>query len=340
MNALVTGANGFLGMFVVEQLVARGERVRAMCRGNDPRLDAIGVETFRADLRDRQAVADACRGMDIVFHIGGVAGLDGRWRRYEEVNVQGTRHVIDGCLKHGVGRLVYTSSPSVTFDGRSQEGIDESAPYATQWLCHYARSKALAEQCVLAANGHNGLVSCALRPHLIWGPRDRNLIPLLLDRVRRGRLWRIGDGTNRIDTAYVENVAAAHLLAADALGRSGSPAVGQAYFISQGQPVNCWQWIDAILAMAGAAPVRKSLSRRSAWLLGAACEAVYGLFGWRGEPPMTRFLAAELSASHYFNIDRARRDLGYEPKISTDEGLRRLADYLASPNDAAPCSPR
>jgi nucleoside-diphosphate-sugar epimerase len=325
VNALVTGENGFLGLYIAEQLVARGDRVRALCRGNGPQLGALGVETVHADLRDGQAVTAACQDMDVVFHVGAIAGIGGDpWKRYYEVNTLGTRHVVEGCLAHGVKRLVFTSSPSVTFDGRSQEGIDESAPYPRHWLCHYAHSKALAEQCVLATNGHGGLLTCALRPHLIWGPRDRHLIPGLLERAAKGWLRRIGDGRNLIDTVYVENAAAAHLLAADAL-QPGAPVAGRPYFISQGEPVNCWAWIDAILALAGLPPVRKALSRQMAWAAGAACETAYRLLRLRGEPPLTRFLAAELATSHYFDIGRARRDFGYEPKISMAEGMRRLA---------------
>ena len=324
MNALVTGGGGFLGLYVVEQLIERGDRVRAIRRHDCPRLDALGVESIRADLRDRQELIDACRGMDVVFHVGGVTGFGGTWKHFFENNTLATRHVVEGCLAHGVGRLVFTSSPSVTFDGRSQRGVDESAPYPRRWLCHYPHSKALAERHVLAANGRDGLLTCALRPHLIWGPRDRYLIPRLLEKARSGRLRRVGDGTNLIDTVYVENAAAAHLLAADAL-RPDAPAAGRAYFISQGEPVNCWRWIDELLGLAGLPPVRKAVSARAAWLSGMFYEAYYRLLGRRDEPPMNRFLAAQLSASHYFDITRARQDLGYRPMVSTAEGMRRLA---------------
>lgn len=324
MNALVTGANGFLGLYVVEQLVARGDRVRAMCRNSRPELTRLGVEIVRADLRDPQAMGKACRGIDVVFHVGAIAGIGGPWKRYYDTNVLGTQHVVEGCRTHGVGRLVFTSSPSVTFDAVDQEGIDESAPYPTRWLCHYPHSKALAEQHVLEANGKDGLLTCSLRPHLIWGPRDRHLIPRLLQRARSGRLRRIGDGTNLIDTVYVENAAAAHLLAADAL-RPGSPVAGRAYFISQGEPVNCWAWIDALLAMAGLPPVQKAISLRAAWNVGALFEALYGLLRLQSEPPMSRFLAAQLATSHYFDLTRAREDFGYRPVVSMAEGMCRLA---------------
>jgi 2-alkyl-3-oxoalkanoate reductase len=324
VNALVTGAGGFLGLYVVEQLTARGDCVRALCRSPSPLLNALGVEIVKADLRDRLAVAQSCRGMDTVFHIGGITGMGGLWKDYFEINTLGTKNVVEGCLKHGVARLIYTSSPSVTFDGKDQCGVDESVPYPKRWLSHYPHSKALAEQHVLGSNGQDGLLTCALRPHLIWGPRDRYLIPRLLADARCGRLRRVGDGTNVIDTIYVENAASAHLLAADAL-KPSSPMAGQAYFISQGEPVNCWNWLNEILVLAGLAPVRKSVSARMAYMIGAACETVHLLFQRRGEPSMSRFLAAQLATSHYFDISRARRDFGYEPKISTAEGLRRLA---------------
>lgn len=266
----------------------------------------------------------ACQGVDTVFHAGGVAGIGGPWSYFHAVNTLGTQHVVDGCLAHGVHRLVFTSSPSVAFQCESQENVDESVPYPTRWYCNYAHAKALAERHVLGTNGVNGLLTCALRPHLIWGPRDHHLVPEVLQRVKEGRLRQVGDGTNLMDTIYVENAADAHLLAADAL-KPGSPVAGRAYYISQGEPVNCWDWMNRICVMAGLPPVRKTISFRAAWALGIVCEAFYGLFRLRGEPLMTRFLAAQLSQSHYFNITRAREDFGYAPKISTEEGLRRYA---------------
>jgi 2-alkyl-3-oxoalkanoate reductase len=324
VNALVTGAGGFLGLYIVEQLVARGDRVRALCRGDATALNALGVEVVRGDLRDAQAIASACRGVDAVFHVAGVEGIAGPWKHYYENNTLATRNVIAGCAAGGVGRLVYTSSPSVTFDGRSQENVDESAPYPKRWLCHYSHSKAVAEQSVLAASGREGLLTCALRPHLIWGPRDRHLVPHVWSLARRGRLCRVGNGKNLIDTVFVENAATAHLLAADSL-KPGSPTAGNAYFISQGEPVNCWAWINELLAIAGLPPVRRSLPPLVAWTFGLFCESAYGLFHLDGQPPMSRFLARQMTASHYFNIARARAHFGYQPKISMAEGMRRLA---------------
>lgn len=162
MKALVTGGGGFLGRAIIEQLVARGDNVRSLARGDYPELNALGVEAIQGDLRDADAVSSACRDMDVVFHAGAIAGIWGPWRDFYDTNVLGTQHVIDACRSHNVGRLVYTSSPSVTFDGHDQNGIDERAPYAARWLAHYPQTKALAEQRVLAANDGTRLLT--LRP--------------------------------------------------------------------------------------------------------------------------------------------------------------------------------
>ena len=255
----MTGAGGFLGDYIAAQLVARGDDVRTFSRKHYPALDQLGVEARQGDLRDTAAVESACEGMDVVFHAAGVAGIWGPWEHFHGINTVGTENVIKACRKHVVPKLVYTSSPSVTFDGGDQENVDELAPYPDQWLCHYPHSKALAEQAVLQANGTDGLLTCSLRPHLIWGPKDQHLIPRLLERARSGKLRRIGDGTNLVDMIYVENAAAAHLQAANALAPQ-SPVAGRTYFISQGEPVNCWDWINDILALANLPPTQKSIS--------------------------------------------------------------------------------
>jgi nucleoside-diphosphate-sugar epimerase len=198
---------------------------------------------------------------------------------------------------------------------------------------YYSETKACAEQAVLAASG-SGLRTCALRPHLIWGPGDTHLVPRLIARARSGRLRRVGDGTNLVDVTYVENAADAHLLAADALAGETPAAAGKAYFISQGEPMNCWQWIDEILALAGEHSVGKSMSLKTARRVGAVCETAYRLLRLNGEPPMTRFLAAQLAASHWFDISAARRDLGYQPRVSTDEGMKRLGKWLRQANQS------
>lgn len=327
MRALVTGGGGFLGQYIVQQLLAEGHRVRVLGRGTYPQLAEQGVEIYQADLRDGEVVAKACAGQDVVFHTAAKAGVWGKWREYHGINTLGTYHVIAGCRRAGVPRLVYTSSPSVTFAGTDQCGIDECAPYPDRWLAHYPHSKALAEQAVLAA-ADTSLATCALRPHLIWGPRDSHLIPRLLDRARRGRLRIVGRGDNLIDMVYVENAASAHLLAAEALAKPNSDASGKAYFISQGQAVNCWDWIGEILVLAGLEKPRKAVSAATAYRVGAMLEGVWRALHLPGEPPMTRFVAAQLSTSHYFDISAARRDLNYTPTITTEQGMQRLAAWI------------
>ena len=326
LQALVTGAGGFLGRYIAERLLARGDRVRGFARGEYPELQRSGVECVRGDIRDAGQVAAACKGVDVVFHTAAVASIWGPRKWFHEINTVGARNVLAACRIHGIRKLVYTSSPSVTFDGGDQEGIDESAGYPDRWLAFYPQTKAVAEQEVLAAADAD-LGTCSLRPHLIWGPRDSHLIPRLIDRARRGRLFRVGDGKNLVDMIYVENAAAAHLQAADALAPD-SQVSGRAYFLSQGEPVNCWDWIDEILALAELPPVRRSISARAAYGIGAAMEAAYWLSRRRSEPRMTRFLARQLATSHYFSIARAREDFGYAPEISTEEGMRRLGQWL------------
>lgn len=327
MKALVTGGAGFLGLYITEQLVARGDSVRVVSRRPHPRLGELGVEWQQCDIRDRKCVERACRDVDTVFHVAAVPGIWGPWKHYYETNTLGTRYVLEACRQHGISRLIYTSSPSVIYDGADHLNVDESYPYASRYLCHYPHSKALAEQEVLEANGRDGLATVALRPHLIWGPRDNQLVPRLIARARSGRLRRVGSGENVISMSYVENAAAAHLQAADAL-HADSPVAGKAYFINEPEPVNLWNWIDELLSLAGLPPIRKSISSGVADALGGLGETIYWTFRLSAEPPMTRFLAKQLSGSHSYQIARAQRDFGYKPLVSVAEGMRRLEPEL------------
>jgi nucleoside-diphosphate-sugar epimerase len=327
MQTLVTGGGGFLGLYIVEQLLQQGHSVRVFCRGQYPALKALGVPTIQGDLRDEAAVIEACRDVEVVFHTAAVPGVWGDWKMYHGINTSGTLNVIKACRTHGVARLIYTSSPSVVFDGADHVDADESLPYPTTWLCHYPHSKALAEKAVLAANDGETLRTISLRPHLIWGPRDNHLIPRLIQKARSGRLRRVGDGTNVVSVAYVENAAAAHVQAEHSL-RNSATAAGKAYFINERDAVNLWDWINLILAKTGLSPVEKAISKGAATGLGAVLEGVWSLFRLGGEPPMTRFIAAQLAGSHSYSIAAAERDFGYRPLCSTEEGLRRLQPDL------------
>lgn len=327
MQTLVTGGGGFLGLYIVEQLLQQGHAVRVFCRGQYPALKALGVSTIQGDLRDEAAVNEACRDIEAVFHTAAVPGVWGDWNTYYGINTEGTRNIIQACQNHRVARLIYTSSPSVVFDGADHVDANESLPYPTSWLCHYPHSKALAEQAVLAANNERSLRTISLRPHLIWGPRDNHLIPRLIQKARSGRLRRVGDGTNVVSVAYVENAAAAHVQAELSL-RNSTNAAGKAYFINEPEAVNLWEWINLLLAKTGLPPVEKTISKPAATRLGAVLEGVWNLFRLGGEPPMTRFIAAQLAGSHSYSISAAERDFGYRPLCSTEEGLRRLQPDL------------
>ncbi len=327
MKALVTGGGGFLGLYIVEQLLARGDSVRVFCRGSYERLDELGVETVQGDLRDKAAVSSACQGIEAVFHVAAVPGVWGPWEYFYGINTLGTQHVVAACLEQGVRRLIYTSSPSVVYDGKPHMDADESLPYPETYLCPYPHTKALAERSVLESNGSQGLLTVALRPHLIWGPRDNHLIPRLIQRALSGRLRQVGDGENVISMAYVENVAAAHLQASDAL-KVGSPVAGQAYFINEPEPVQLWPWINELLQRAGLPPVTRQISAKTARRIGHLLEVVYGVCRLRGEPPMTRFVASQLSESHSYGIHKAQRDFGYAPQVTVEEGMRRIEPGL------------
>ncbi len=324
MKTLVTGGGGFLGRAIVERLLARGDAVRSFSRGDYPELAAMGVEIVRGDLCDRDAVVAACEGRDVVFHAAAKEGIWGSFAQYYAPNVAGTEHVIAGCRTHGVPRLVYTSSPSVVFAGEDMEGVDESVPYPRHFDAPYPETKAMAERLVLAANG-DGLHTVALRPHLIWGPRDNHLVPRILERART--LRRIGPVDKEVDCIYIDNAADAHLLACDRLG-PGSAVCGSVYFLSQGEPRGLWELVNGILAAAGLPPVTRRVPRVAALAAGACWEGLYKLLRIRSEPRLTRFLVRELSTAHWFDISAARRDLGYEPRVSIEEGLRRLQAWL------------
>ena len=328
MKALVTGGGGFLGKVIVRQLLDRGDTVRVLARGDYPELREWGAETMQADIADAEAVGAAVEGRDVVFHCAAKAGAWGSYFSYYEPNVLGTQNVIEACQRRGVRKLVYTSSPSVTFAGKDQEGVDESAPYPEKYLAPYPKTKAMAEQLVLQRD-KDKLATVALRPHLIWGPGDTQLIPRLVERARDGKLRIVGDGKNKVDAVYVDNAARAHLLAADLLEPAAHCAYN-AYYITNGEPWEMARLVNAILDAAGLPPVTRRISAPAAYAAGAVLEGVYKLRGIDKEPPMTRFVAKQLATAHWYNISAARRDLKYEPEVSMDEGLRRLRESLAA----------
>ena len=327
MKALVTGGGGFLGLAIVRRLVEQGTTVCSFSRQRHGQLDALGVEQRQGDLADEAAVKEAVAGCDVVFHVAAKPGIWGPYEDYHRSNFIGTRNVIAACREQGVSRLVYTSSPSVVFDGRDMEGVDESVPYPSRFATHYPSTKAAAEQLVRAANDAR-LGTVSLRPHLIWGPGDNHLLPRLVARARAGQLRRIGRARKLVDTIYIDNAAEAHLLAAERLA-PGAVVAGKVYFISQGEPVDVWEMINRLLEAVGAPTVQRSIPRGAALALAWGFESIHRLLHRPGEPRLTRFVVKELSTSHWFDLSAARRDLGYRPTVSIAEGLHRLREHLS-----------
>ena len=328
MKVLVTGGGGFLGQALCRGLVERGHDVASFNRGHYPVLDAIGVRQLRGDLADRDAVLAAAQGFDAVFHNAAKAGAWGSYDSYHSANVVGTRNVLEACRTHGIGRLVYTSTPSVTHRKTHpvEGGTADAVPYGEGFKAPYAQTKTIAEKAVLAANDAD-LATVALRPRLIWGPGDRQILPRLVERAKQGRLRFVGGGRNLIDTTYIDNAAQAHFDAFAALA-PGAACAGRAYFISNGEPKPTREIVNALLAAAGAPQVRGSIPFGVAYAIGAACETLWPLLRLKGEPPMTRFLAEQLSTTHWYSMAPATRDFGYVPRVAIAEGLQRLAASL------------
>ncbi len=334
MNILVTGGGGFLGQALCRGLVERGHVVTSFNRGLYPALDALGVRQVQGDLADRDAVIAAARGCAAIFHNAAKAGAWGSHDSYHRANVVGTDNVIAACRAHGIGRLVYTSTPSVTHRATHPVagGTADDVPYGEGFKAPYASTKLIAEKAVLAANDQ-GLATVALRPRLIWGPGDNQLLPRLVDRARKGRLRFVGDGNNLIDTTYIDNAAQAHFDAFDHLA-PGAACAGRAYFISNGEPGSARDVLNGLLHAVGAPEVEKTIPFPVAYVVGAACEALWTVLPLRGEPPMTRFLAEQLSTTHWYSMAPATRDFGYVPRVSTAEGLLRLAAAQAGSANA------
>ncbi len=325
-KVLVTGGGGFVGKSIVRMLIDKGVACRVVGRNHYPEIEAMGGECLMGDISDPETMITATKGVDTVFHVAALAGIWGSWDKYYTTNVLGTENVIRGCQLNRIPRLVYTSTPSVVFDQKNIRGGDESLPYATHFLCNYAKSKMMAEKLVLSVNCE-ALLTCAIRPHLIWGPGDPHLIPRLIESGREKKLKIVGLGDNKVDISYVDNVAYAHILAADNLS-SVKTAAGKPFFIGQEEPVVLWDWINSFFSRVGISEVTRSASFATAYRVGALLELIYRLFKVEKEPRMTRFLAQQLSKSHYFSHDNAQNDFGYHPIVSTEEGMERMVQWV------------
>lgn len=322
MNILVTGAGGFLGQYIAEQLLGKGHKVYNFSRNNYAELTKLGIETRIGDLNDKVSIKDSLKDIEAVFHVASKVAMWGKWDDFYQTNTLGTKNLIEACKEVGIKKFIYTSTPSVVFNTENIIEGDETIPYAKNGLSLYAKSKMLAEKFVLESNSEDFL-TCALRPHLIFGPRDKNIIPRLVEAKKRGKLKRIGDGSNLVDVIYVENAAKAHIQAFEKLTKE-SKLAGQAYFIAQEKPVNLWEFINEILIRNGEAKITKSISLKKAFIIGSIIEFILKTLRiWNVHPPMSRFVALQLGKSHYFSHKKAEDHFGYHPEISIEEALDR-----------------
>jgi nucleoside-diphosphate-sugar epimerase len=338
-HVFVTGAGGFLGKSVCKMLRQANIKVTGFARGDYPELIQMGVTMIKGDICDLPMLKKAMQGCDLVFHIASKAGVWGSKSDYFKPNVDGATNIISTCKSLNIRALVYTSTPSVTFAGVDEEGIDESAPYAEQFYNYYAQSKAIAEQKIISANTFTHSLTCtlaskdllktvALRPHLIWGPDDPHLVPRVIERAKAGRLKLVGKKDKLVDTIYVDNAAYAHLLAAANLLSDSPACAGKCYFISNDQPITMAQMLNGILTCVDLPAVNKRVPSKLAYFAGAILERLYLLANKQQEPMMTRFVAKQLSTSHYFDISAAKKDLDYQPLVSISQGFKKLKASL------------
>ena len=318
MKVLVTGATGLMGRAAARQLLDRGDEVTVLQR----HPAGLPCREVLADIADPAAVARAFRGQDAVLHLAAKVDAYGRWPDYQRVNVDGTRTVIDGCRTAGVPRLVNVSSPSVAHAGRPLVGAGAEPPDPATAGSAYSRSKAIAEKLATAADSAD-LAVLTIRPHLVWGPGDTQLIAPVVQRARAGRLPLIGTGAALIDTTYLDNAAAALVAAVDACGR----VHGEALVVSNGEPRPVGELLRRICAAAGVPPPRRRVPLPVASAAGRLVETAWAALRLDGDPPLTPFLAEQLGTAHWFDQRRTRDVLGWEPTVSLEQGFDRLAEW-------------
>ena len=326
MKVLVTGAGSLLLGGIAQQLAARGDDV--VCfqrRANETTHSNIAM--FAGDIRDRGSVAEAASGCDAIIHGAARVGIMGSWEDFYSTNVDGTSNVLKAVAEHQISRLVYVSTPSVAHVGHAIEG-DVATPATTgRKQAFYAESKAIAEILALQANSAElGVV--ALRPHLVWGPGDTQLVGRIVDRARQGRLVMVGSGNALVDSTYIDNAISAHIAALDAIA-PGSRCAGKAYVISNGEPRTVNELMSRICLAAGVEFSPKHVPAVIARSIGSVVERIWPLIR-KDEPPITRFVAEQLGTAHWFDQRPAQEDLNWKPQLSLDEGFARLTDWFSS----------
>lgn len=329
MNILVTGGTGFLGQRLAQRLLSEGHRVTVLGRNEaiGEQLESRGARFFRADLGDAERVGEACRGQEVVFHSGALSSPWGRYEAFHRANVLGTRHVTEGCLSHGVRRLVHVSTPSIYFDFRDRHRIAEHDPLPRKRVNAYAETKLAAEGLVDEAH-RRGLETITFRPRALFGPGDTTILPRLIKANRKGSLPLFGTESPLIDITYVDNVVDALLLGRDALPE----ALGRKYNITNGEPVRLHAMLEKLFARLEMPYRPRPVPYAIAYGLAGAMELVSAtLLGGR-EPLLTRYSVGVLAKSQTLDISEARQWLGYVPRVSVDEGLEAFVAWWKATN--------
>lgn len=325
-KVLITGGSGFLGRAVARKCVERGELVFSYSRSTHPELTALGVSQIQGDVADAKSVADAVKGMDVVFHLASKTGSWGRLSSYYKTNVKGTRNVIAACKTEHVKVLVYTSTTHVMMGSKQSESVVDERTYPERFSSNFAMSKAFAEQAVIKAMDDD-LRTIILRPHMIWGPGDTAPVPGVMK--RKGPVFRIGDGKNKVTGIFVDDAAAAHVAAAEKVAENPSLS-GKAYVIVQDDPMLLWDFIDQIRSIKGQSPVWLGLPAGVAYPVGKAMEFLYKNFRIPFAPLLTTHTARELSSTHVFDNRPALEELGFKPQVTVPEGMKAYEAWLKS----------
>jgi nucleoside-diphosphate-sugar epimerase len=317
--AFVTGGSGFIGGRLIERLVEEGRAVRALSRSEESaaRVAELGAEPVRGDLGDRASIAAGAAGCDVAFHLAAHLGEWGPWEEFERGNVEGTENALAGCAEAGVGRFVHCGTEAALMAGEPLVHVDETAPLRPDSRAPYPATKARAEQAVRAA-GREGFETVVLRPRFVWGKGDSTLLPEMVRTVESGRFAWVGGGRNLTETTHVDNVVEGLLLAAE----KGRP--GEAYFVTDGEPVIFREFVTAMLRTQGVEPPDRSLPAWTAAPLARVAEAAWRVLPLSGDPPMTTFRSWILTQECTIDISKARTELGYAPVISKDRGLEGL----------------
>lgn len=324
MRILVTGATSLIGKRLVERLLERGDDPICMQR----HAADVAAAQVLGDVRDAAAVKTASTSCEAVIHLAAKVGVVGTWSEFESVNVAGTAHVVAAARHHDLRTIVHVSSPSVAHVGDPiAGGLAEPASTGRRGAW-YAESKALAERLALSAND-SSMTVVAVRPHLVWGEGDTQLVGRIVERARSGRLALVNGGRALVDTTYIDNAVDALIAALDRAS-PGAACAGNAYVITNGEPRTIRELVDGICHAAGLTVKHRSIPIQLAAPVGALMEWFWAHTNRIDDPPITRFLAEQLGTAHWFDPRPAATDLGYRPAISLDEGLTRLAAWNAS----------